>query len=71
MVARKKGWSGQVRLCFHIDHKGGVEDITVLVTSGYDLLDRQAMEVVRRVAPFPLPLENAEIIMPITFCLTR
>lgn len=70
-VARKKGWSGQVRLSFRIDHKGGVEDITVLASSGYDLLDRQAMDVVRLVAPFPLPLENAEITMPITFSLSR
>ncbi len=70
-VARKKGWTGQVKLSFRINHKGGVEGITVLASSGYDLLDRQAMDVVRQVAPFPLPLGNAEITMPITFSLTQ
>ncbi|MDR9500216.1 MAG: energy transducer TonB [Desulfurivibrionaceae bacterium] len=70
-VARKKGWTGQVKLSFRINHEGGVEGITVLASSGYDLLDRQAMAVVRQVAPFPLPLEDAEITMPITFSLTQ
>ncbi len=70
-VARKRGWSGQVRLSFHIDQEGRVEDITVLTSSGYDLLDRQAIAVVRQVAPFPQPLENVEVTMPITFSLSK
>ena len=67
--ARRMGWQGQVKIRFVVDTSGKVKDLEVLETSGYPLLDRQALKAVKRAAPFPPPPVAAEISLPITFRL--
>ncbi len=67
--ARRMGWQGQVKIRFVVDPSGKVRDLEVLETSGYPLLDRQALNAVKRAAPFPPPPVAAEISLPITFRL--
>ena len=68
-TARKMGWSGQVKIAFVVFEDGGVNDVNVLESSGFGLLDRNAVETVKRVAPFPRPPVRAEIRMAITYRL--
>ena len=67
--ARRMGWQGQVKIRFVVDRSGKVKDLEVLESSGYPLLDRQALKAVKRAAPFPPPPVAAEISLPITFRL--
>ncbi|MDX9822327.1 MAG: energy transducer TonB [Syntrophales bacterium] len=68
-TARKMGWSGQVKIAFVVFEDGGVNDVNVVESSGFGLLDRNAVETVKRVAPFPRPPVRAEIRMAITYRL--
>jgi len=68
-LARRMGWSGRVVIAFTVCEDGSVEKARVVESSGRDLLDHNAIEVVARAAPFPPPPVPAEIIMPITYAL--
>ncbi len=68
-MARKMGWCGQVKIAFVVCEDGGVNDVRVVESSGFSLLDRNAVETVKNVAPFPSPPIKAEIQMAITYRL--
>ncbi len=68
-MARRQGWQGQVQVRFSILLSGDVEDLRVLSSSGYSLLDRQALQAVKLAAPFPAPSVVASITLPVTFTL--
>lgn len=67
--ARKMGWSGRVTLSFVVREDGGAQEIKVVQSSGFPMLDRRAMETVRMVAPFPKPPLRAVIVIPVMFKL--
>jgi len=70
MMARRRGWSGQVELAFTIAPDGQVHDLKILTSSGFPILDEQAMTAIRRSAPFrPAPPVVASLVMPVTFRL--
>jgi protein TonB len=70
ILARRRGWSGQVELSFTIDPDGNVNGLKVLTSSGFPVLDEQAMTAIRRSAPFtPPPPRKVELVMPVTFRL--
>jgi len=66
-LARKMGWSGQVTVAFTIQEDGRAVNIRVARSSGFDLLDADAADTVKRSSPFPRPPIRAEIVMPITY----
>jgi len=66
-MARRQGWHGQVQVKFIILLSGEVADLQVLSSSGYSLLDRQALQAVKIAAPFPAPPVVASITIPVTF----
>lgn len=68
-MARKMGWSGKVTVSFVITEDGSVRDIKIIESSGFDVLDRNAAETVRRVSPFPKPPVRAEVIVPVVYRL--
>ncbi len=68
-VARRQGWSGQVRVEFVILTSGKIENLKVASSSGYPLLDRQALKAVRAAEPFPPPRMAATITLPVNFVL--
>lgn len=67
MIARRKGWSGQVIVSFVIFLDGNVDELRVVSSSGYGILDRCAMDAVTKSCPFPAPPTRAEITLPIRF----
>ncbi|NVN92025.1 MAG: energy transducer TonB [Desulfuromonadales bacterium] len=67
--AKRDGLTGKVRVAFVIQENGTVADIRVVGSSGYEILDANAIETVKRSAPFPKPPVKAELRMPITYRL--
>ena len=68
-AARNMGWSGKVVVTFVVSINGGVDKIKVLAGSGYEVLDRNAVETVRKAAPFPRPPISVELVLPIGYNL--
>jgi protein TonB len=68
-MARKMGWQGKVTLTFVVREDGGVRDVRVVESSGRDLLDRNAVEAVKKASPFPRPPVEAQLIVPVRYRL--
>jgi len=66
-LARRMNWSGKVVLAFTIAEDGSASAIRITETSGFTVLDKSAIETIRRVAPFPKPPVRTEIVVPINF----
>lgn len=57
-ASRRYGIYGSLRLLVVINHDGQLEDIQVLASSGFAVLDEAAIKIVRMAAPFaPFPAE--------------
>ena len=67
-LARKKKIEGTVIAAFRINAKGYPQDINIRKSSGFEILDSTAMNIVTKAAPFPHVVEPVEI--PITFRIT-
>lgn len=75
-IAQVRGWQGQVRLRVHVARKGAVMEVEVTRSSGFDVLDQEAVDMVRRATPLPdLPLSLAgsefNLEIPIVFRLEQ
>jgi protein TonB len=57
-AAQARGDRGTAVILFTLDRKGRVVSSRVVKTSGSSALDQEAIEVVRRVQPFPAPPEQ-------------
>lgn len=68
-VARRMGWEGKVVLSFVVCENGNVIDIRVVKSSGYAVLDKNAITTVKQRAPFPRPPVRAELTLPISYRL--
>jgi len=68
-TARKMGLSGKIVVSFLLKADGQVERITVVSSSGYEILDHTVVTTIRRVAPFPRPPVSAQLMLPIVFHL--
>lgn len=66
-AARMKHLEGRVVLRAVIGEDGSLSDLSVEQSSGHGILDREAMDLVRRVCPVPLehPLGRSKVIMHI------
>ena len=67
LMARKQGWSGQVRVEFTILASGRIADLKIVESSGHRVLDRQALRAVESANPFPPPPVVATITLPVNF----
>ncbi|MDT8387753.1 MAG: TonB family protein [Thiogranum sp.] len=52
-LARKRGWQGRVMLSLHIGKNGDLSHWKVARTSGYQVLDRSALDSARRIRSLP------------------
>jgi protein TonB len=52
-VAKQYGFKGKVILEFTITAKGELAEVRLIRSSGYNLLDEEAMRAVKTAAPFP------------------
>ncbi len=73
-IAQMRGWQGDCMLDLKIDSGGNVLSANVKESSGHEALDNQALEMVRKAAPFPTPPEalrgrNFNISVPVSFKL--
>jgi TonB family protein len=68
LLARKKGMEGTVFVSFMIDKKGLPQDVKIMKSSGYQVLDEEVRKMLEKASPFPE--FNGEINIPITFKLT-
>ncbi len=73
-LAQIRGWQGTARVRLEIGADGRVIATSVEESSGHDILDRQALEMVRKAMPLPQPPEELRnqaftVIVPITFRL--
>lgn len=68
-IARKMGWQGKVLISFIICIDGTIKDIQIVESSGHKALDKNALEIVQKVAPFPKPPVAAKLIIPVVYNL--
>lgn len=66
-IARKKKLEGTVVAEFMININGFPERIIIKKSSGYEILDDAAMNIIKKAAPLPKTDRNIEV--PITFSL--
>jgi protein TonB len=68
-AARRMGWTGKVVVAFVVTSDGRADNIRVIRGSGHQILDSNAVETVRKAAPFPRPPVAAELVLPIVYHL--
>jgi protein TonB len=69
-LARRMGWEGEVLLFFRLNPTGEVEELKVLKSSGFEVLDKSAVNAVKRASKhFPRPKQIVLIKLPIQFKL--
>jgi protein TonB len=68
-IARKMGWGGKAVVAFTVMEDGNAGNIRLVESSGVPILDRSALETVRKASPFPSPPVRAEIVLPVLFRL--
>lgn len=66
-VALRMGWQGKTAISFIIRYDGSVKCIEVSKSSGFKVLDENAVDTVQNSAPFPRPPVEAQIVIPITY----
>lgn len=66
-VARKLNLSGTVLVSFRVLDDGRAEGVKVLKSSGFAMLDRNAVESVIKAQPFPPPPVSAELVIPVSY----
>lgn len=73
-IAQMRGWQGTVIADLEIDSKGSVTSAKIKKSSTYEVLDNEALEMIRKASPFPAPPEslrgkNFNVLVPISFKL--
>jgi len=73
-VAQMRGWQGEAIVELLLDGNGKLKSKKIIQSSGYESLDKQALEMVEKAAPFPEPPEalrggSFSIRVPIPFKL--
>jgi len=61
VMARRRGMEGTVHVSFSINPKGRPHDIMVMKSSGFNILDKATVKVVKKAAPFPLIESRVEV----------
>jgi len=68
LIARKRGVEGTALVSFRIDVKGLPQNVMIVKSSGYQILDDEVQKMLKKASPFPEM--NGEIVIPITFKLS-
>ena len=73
-IAQIRGWQGTVIADLEIDNKGSVISVKIKKSSTYEVLDNEALEMIKKASPFPAPPEslrgkNFNVLVPISFKL--
>lgn len=69
-IARRMGWEGRVLIGFVLEPNGDIRDLKVLKSCGYEVLDKEALDAIRRsYKDFPKPPVSVVVKLPINFRL--
>lgn len=73
-IAQMRGWEGEAVVELLLDGNGKLKSKKIIQSSGFESLDKQALEMVEKAAPFPAPPEalrgsNFSIKVPVPFKL--
>jgi protein TonB len=73
-IAQMRGWQGEVIVELQIDGNGKLKSKKITQSSGHEVLDKQALEMVEKALPFPVPPDalrntNFTITVPVPFKL--
>ena len=73
-LAIKLGWQGEVQLSIHIDANGKLTKISILQSSGYELLDEAAMESLKNIGVLPEAIvllngQSLDMVLPVKYIL--
>ena len=73
-IAQMRGWEGEAMIELQLDGSGKVLTSKIKKSSGYEVLDKQALEMVERAMPFPPPPavlsgQSFTLLVPISFRL--
>ncbi len=73
-IAQMRGWQGDAVVELLLDGSGKLKSKKIIQSSGHDVLDKQALEMVEKAAPYPIPPEvlrgnSFTITVPIPFKL--
>ena len=69
-MARRMGWQGKVVVSFIVCSNGKIENLQVVESSGHAQLDKNALQTVKQVEPFPSPPVRVKLILPVTYKIT-
>lgn len=75
LIARRRGWQGRVLLSITIRSNGTLARVHVTQSSGFDILDRSAVNTLRSVGQLadatpPLGGQSLELLLPVVYRLT-
>ncbi len=73
-IAQMRGWQGAVIVDLEIDSKGSVISVKIKKSSMFEVLDNEALEMIKKALPLPVPPEslrgkNFNVLVPISFKL--
>lgn len=68
-TARKRGLEGKVIVSFIVCADGEAQDIVITESSGFEILDKSAVEAVRKASPFPKASVKAALRIPVVYKL--
>lgn len=68
-VAKRRGIQGSVTVAFSVYLDGRIIKPLVVSTSGFDILDKTALEILAESSPLPFPPEQMDLSLPISFKL--
>lgn len=68
-IALKRGIEGTVYIDFMVTESGEIKDITISKSSGFNILDKTAVEIVKKSSPLKPPPEKMKITAPIIFSI--
>lgn len=73
-IATMRGWQGEAIVELNLDGNGKLKSKKIIQSSGFEVLDKQALEMVEKALPFPSPPDvlrgsNFTITVPVPFKL--
>ena len=61
---------GAVKVTFRLKQNGDVEDVRIVGSSGYEILDEDALALIQKTAEyFPKPPKSVRITVPLNYAL--
>lgn len=75
-LAALRGWEGEVHLRLKVARKGNLLGVEIDRSSGHEILDRHALQLLRQIPALPplpegLPVEEIQVVVPVNYRLGK